>query len=81
MRLSGGMLLPILALTMLVAAIFILTGCSISPSADVIRELAKDPATASVTVMTPYGSLRWVRTNPPPGQSVTVDPNGVITVK
>ena len=81
MRLSGGTLLPILALTMLIAALLILTGCSISPSADVIRELAKDPATASVTVMTPYGSLRWVRTNPLLGQSVTADPNGAITVK
>ena len=37
MRLSGGMLLPILAFTMLVTAILILTGCSLSPSADVIR--------------------------------------------
>jgi hypothetical protein len=59
----------------------LLAGCSLSPSADVIRELAKDPATASVTILSPYGQIRWTRTNPPPGQSVTVGPDGTITVK
>lgn len=46
-----------------------------------VKELAHDPATVSVQVMTPYGSLKFVRTNPSTNQSVVVDPTGVITIK
>lgn len=46
-----------------------------------VKELAHDPATVSVQVMTPYGSLKFVRTNPSTNQSVVVDPTGIITIK
>lgn len=38
-------------------------GCSLSPSADFIGALSKDPATVCVQATTPYGYLRVARTN------------------
>ena len=50
-----------LALLVLVAA-FALTGCSLSPSADFLTALGKDPATVCVQVNTVYGTVRMART-------------------
>jgi len=60
--------------------LYLLGGC-VSFNADMVRELAKDPATAAVTIQTPYGYLRWVRSNPTAGTSVTIDPAGVFTIR
>src|SRR3990167_9060108 len=61
-------------------SLVLLGGC-VSFNADMVRELAKDPATAAVTIQTPYGYLRWVRSNPTAGTSVTIDPAGVFTIR
>lgn len=37
-------------------------GCTLSPSAEMLRELAKDPATVCVTVTSIYGTMKWYRT-------------------
>jgi hypothetical protein len=44
-------------------SLFLLSGCAFSPSADVIKALAGDPATVCVQVATPYGNVRVARTN------------------
>lgn len=41
----------------------LLTGCSQTNLAEVIAAMAKDPATACVTVMTPQGTGKIYRTN------------------
>lgn len=67
---------------LLLAALTLLpaSGCMSVPN--LARELAKDPATVSITVNTIYGTLRFVRTVALTNQSVTVDPiTGVITIK
>lgn len=52
-----------LACLLLVA---LLTGCASVPKnmALLVKELAKDPATAYVRIPTPYGVLVFIRTNP-----------------
>ena len=46
----GGVLIPVLA------------GCTLSPSAEMLREMAKDPATICVTITSVYGTMKWYRT-------------------
>lgn len=47
----------------LVLSMAVMAGCSQTNLAEVIAALAKDPATACVTVMTPQGSGKIYRTN------------------
>lgn len=58
-----------------------LCGCSTVGMAKLIRELKDDPATVSVSITHPYGNVRFVRTNPMTNQTVTVTPDGNVTVK
>jgi hypothetical protein len=51
-------------------------GCSLSPSADVIKALASDPATVSISVNSIYGTVRWCRTNITAGD-VTCNDTGI----
>lgn len=39
-----------------------LSGCSLSPSADFITALGKDPASVCVNIGTPYGTVKYART-------------------
>ena len=57
-----------------------LAGC-VTFDAAMVRALATDPATAAVSIQSPYGYLRWMRSNPGAGTSVTIDPAGVFTIK
>lgn len=60
----------------------IVSGCSgCMSSGKLVRELARDNASVSVDVMTPYGSARLRRANPPPGGSATITPDGTLTVQ
>lgn len=64
------------------AAAVLLSGCvSQRNLVALARELSRDPATVGVQVMTPYGSMRFVRTNPltnsPP---YSVNPDGAVKV-
>jgi len=61
-------------LTLAVAAL--LVGCSLSPSADFVRELGKDPATGSISILYPYGTILWCRTGITNG-TVTCGPSGI----
>lgn len=59
-----------------------LTGCvSMGGLADFAREMAKDPATISVVVQTPYGFIKWFRTNPGDKSIVQTDGAGSVSVK
>lgn len=46
--------------------------------AKVVREFAKDPAAARLSIMTPYGSMIYERANPGTNQ-LAVGPNGITT--
>ena len=52
-------------------------GCSLSPSADFVKALAEDPATASINIVYPYGTIMWCRTNPMQNAKVTCTNSGV----
>lgn len=45
----------------IVGAIFLLSGCSSMPK--IVRELAKDPSTAHLSVTTIYGTINVTRIN------------------
>jgi len=63
-------------------AVLIGSGC-VCPSgmSKLARELAKDPATVSLRVMTPYGSLDFVRANPLTNSiRYSVSPDGRVSV-
>ena len=46
-----------------------------------VKSLAKDPATVSLQLTTVYGNLKLVRTNPGTNESVSVSPDGTVTVR
>ena len=54
----------------------ILSGCSLSPSADFVAALGKDPATVSITIVYPYGTVQFCRTNISNGK-VSCSNNGI----
>ena len=62
--------------TLTLALALLLTGCSMSPSAEFIEALGKDPATVSIQVNTIYGTVRYCRTAIVNG-GVTCDSNGI----
>jgi ABC-type Fe3+-hydroxamate transport system substrate-binding protein len=73
-------LLPALALlTTLTLATFTLTGCRTGFD-KIVKEAAKDPATASITVTTIYGNFVWHRSNPVPGMNSSIGPDGTLIV-
>jgi hypothetical protein len=49
-------------LIVLAVAVGALSGCSLSPSADFLAALGKDPATVCVQINTIYGTVRFART-------------------
>jgi hypothetical protein len=63
--------------TVLLGLVVALTaGCSLSPSAEMLRELAKDPATICVTITSVYGTVKVFRTAAP-NASVRCDQDGL----
>lgn len=59
----------------------VLTGCSSTNITQLVKSLGNDPATVTVTVIGPYGTVRFVRTNPGTNQTVNIDPGGAISIK
>lgn len=55
-------------------------GCATAGLSKVVAELAKDPATVSMTIIHPYGSVRWYRTNPQ-GQAVAIGHDGSVDIQ
>jgi len=58
------------------------TGCASSAQrmATLITAAGKDNATISASVTTIYGTVKFVRTNPMTNSTVTVSPDGTVTV-
>lgn len=66
-------------MTALAVGLLALSGCmSMSKLA---RELSKDPATVNLSLTTIYGNLRLVRTNPGTNSTVSVSPDGTVSVE
>lgn len=64
----------------LILPVSLLAGCTNLNG--LVTALKDDPATVSASVMTPYGSLKFVRTNPHgTNQTVTVSPDGTVVIK
>lgn len=59
---------------------FILCGCRAVDPAALVKALANDPATATLTFPTPYGLVKYNRSNPGTNSSVTIHPDGSITI-
>src|SRR5688572_23152096 len=55
-----------------------LSGCM--GTSGLVRQLARDPATAYISVMHPYGQIKVIRTNPGTNVTVTVSPDGQINL-
>jgi hypothetical protein len=68
----------ILLTATLIGLAFIASGCM--TAGRLAKELAKDDATAVVDITSIYGRARIVRSNPKPGHSVTVMPDGMVTI-
>lgn len=68
-------------LFLLAVLAFSLTGCTSTNITKLVGALSKDPATVSVSVQSVYGTMKFVRTNPEPGQAVVVTPDGTVTIK
>lgn len=69
--------------TIAILSVLLLCGCR-SPSKDMAKlvdALAKDPATASINVVSTFGTIKIVRTNPGTNTETTVTPDGTVTVK
>lgn len=64
--------------TVFIAALALLSGCCNLHK--VVRELAKDPATASFSVTSIYGTVNVRRANPVPGMSSVISPDGTLQV-
>jgi hypothetical protein len=66
-----------LLLAAVVAAV-VAAGCT--GTRNLARELSKDNATVVLNIGTVYGTAKIVRTNPGPGQSATISPDGSVTI-
>lgn len=73
-------ILLIFVFTVAAAVTLALTGCT-NGVAGVARALAKDPATVSVKINTIYGTASLVRVGVQTNNSVTVSPDGTVTIK
>lgn len=69
----------LLIANVLLQIVFCNTGCMSAKS--IARELGKDNATVTLDVTTIYGNIRAVRTNPTTNHSVTIQPNGNISIE
>lgn len=65
--------------TLLLCSLLAFTGCSNMPK--IVRALAKDQAIVSTKVVTIYGTAQLTRVGGVTNQTVTVSPDGTITVK
>lgn len=59
-------------------AVLPLTGCV--QMGALTKELGKDNATVVGNINTIYGTGKVIRTNPRDGQSVTISPDGTVTI-
>lgn len=50
-------------------------------SKGLVSDLSKDNATVSANVNTIYGTVKIIRSNPQTNQSVTIAPDGTVTIK
>lgn len=63
-------------LVLIVLSAFLACGCVASNMTQLTEALAKDPATACISIGTPYGTLSVARTNPMNGQSNEISATG-----
>jgi hypothetical protein len=68
----------ILLTATLIGLAFIASGCV--SKGRIARELAKDDATLVWDITSIYGRSRLIRSNPKPNHSVTITPEGVVTI-
>lgn len=64
--------------TLLAVALALLSGCM--GTSGLVRSLARDPASAYISVDTLYGKVKLVRANPGTNVTVTVSPDGAVSV-
>lgn len=62
------------------AGLLTLTGCVGTNAMKSLNNLKDNNATDVLTLITPWGQQKLVRTNPRPGQSVTIGADGSITI-
>jgi hypothetical protein len=65
---------------MFLSIALIATGCIGSDVAKWSKELANDNSTVVGNVGTVYGTMRVIRTNPRPEHSVTIHPDGSVSI-
>lgn len=63
------------------AAVFLCCGCSSTGMAKLAKELKGDQATISSSIQSVYGTVKFVRTNPGTNSTVTIAPDGTVTVR
>lgn len=59
----------------------LLAGCSTTNITKLVGQLKGDPATVFVSVQSVYGTVRFIRSNPRTNESVTISPDGTVTIK
>lgn len=57
------------------------TGCTSTNLGEILQAAGKDPATVYVSVSTPYGFVRVFRSIPEPHVTLTVAPDGTISIR
>jgi len=57
------------------------SGCSSTNISKLAAQLKNDPATVNMSVQSVYGTIKFTRTNPGTNSTVTVSPDGTVTVK
>lgn len=63
------------------AAIAMLTaGCSSTNIAELMHETAQSDATVIVNISSIYGTAKFIRANPRTNQTMTISPDGTVTV-
>lgn len=67
--------------TKLIILLTALILCGCANQATLVRALAKDPATVSSKVVTPWGTAQFTRVGAQTNNTVIVSPDGSITIK
>lgn len=62
------------------AAIILALASGCMGTSGLVRQLARDPASAYISVDTLYGKVKLVRANPGTNVTVTVSPEGAVSV-
>lgn len=70
---------PLFKILSLTTLVIVSNGCV--NASKLARELGKDNATVVVDVGTVYGTAKIIRTNPTTNHSVTITPNGNVTIE